>query len=438
MKSVLPKALQPLARKPLLQWVLETATDLAPASIHIVYGHGGAAVPEALPSQPNVNWVEQAEQLGTAHAVQQALPGIPDDHTVLVLYGDVPLIRATTLQQLLDAAANGLSVLTAEVQVAFGYGRVIRNRDNSIEKIVEHKDANEAELAIREINTGFMACSAKQLRDWIDKIENKNVQGEFYLTDCIAMAVADGITVTGIVCDDFEETHGINDRIQLAHAETLMRQRITKELMQAGVSIIDPERIDVRGELQCGKDVVIDVNVIFEGKVKLGNGVKIGPFTVIVDSEIDNGSEIKSHCHIENAVIGKQCQVGPFARIRPETYLDDEARIGNFVETKKSHVGKGSKINHLAYVGDAEVGKEANIGAGTVTCNYDGVNKHKTVIGDNAFIGSNTALVAPVRIGKGATVGAGSVISKDAADGELVITRAKQVAVTDWKRPKKG
>lgn len=437
MKSDLPKVLQPLGGKPLLAHVIAIANELDNNTLHVVYGHGGERVKQQL-ADVDVTWVEQAEQLGTGHAVQQAMPHVADDQIALVLYGDVPLIRSSTLQQLVDAAQNCIAVLTAKLDNPQGYGRIIRGKDDDgVTHIVEQKDATAEEQAVNEINTGLLACPANKLKTWLDKLNNNNAQGEYYLTDIIAMAVADKVAVKGIVLDDNSEAHGVNDRLQLAQAETIHRQRYAEQLMRDGVTLIDPARIDVRGELICGKDVVIDVNAVFEGKVVLGDRVHIGPHTVIRNAEIATDTQVLSHTHIEEAIIGKQCRIGPFARLRPGTKLADEARIGNFVELKKCSFGKGSKANHLSYIGDAEVGQDVNIGCGTITCNYDGANKHRTVIEDGAFIGSATQLVAPVTVGKNATIGAGTTLCKDAPAGELTLSRAKQIIIKDWQRPVK-
>lgn len=437
MRSALPKVLQPLGGRPLLAHVVETAQQLRPAAIHVVYGHGGGQVPEVLGHLP-VNWVKQEPQLGTGHALQQVMPAISDEHVVLVLYGDVPLIQAGTLERLTLLAAEGeLALLTAEPEDSSGYGRIVRGGAGRIQRIVEHKDADADQRRITEINTGLLAVKAGRLRGWLDKLRNDNAQGEYYLTDVIGMAVTDGVHVDGIPAEDYDEVHGINDRIQLAEAETIYRRRQTQRLLQDGVTLLDPERIDVRGELVCGQDVVIDVNVVFEGKVTLGDRVCIGPHSVIRDTQIGDDSEILSHTSIDGAIIGKRCRIGPFARIRPEARFADRVHVGNFVEVKKSDFAAGAKANHLAYVGDTTVGRDVNIGAGVITCNYDGANKHRTVIGDGAFIGSDAQLVAPVTIGANATIGAGSTITRDAPADELTLSRSKQTTITGWKRPVK-
>ncbi|MDE2344904.1 MAG: bifunctional UDP-N-acetylglucosamine diphosphorylase/glucosamine-1-phosphate N-acetyltransferase GlmU [Gammaproteobacteria bacterium] len=437
MHSELPKVLQPLGGSSLLEHVVDTAGALKPASVHVVYGHGGEQVPATLKHLP-VHWVLQAEQLGTGHALMQALPEIGDDQIVLVLYGDVPLVRAATLQKLVDAAARGeLGMLTARLPDAGGYGRVLRDAEGQVRGIMEHRDATPDQLRIDEINTGLLACGAAPLRRWLSNLQNHNAQREFYLTDVIAMAAAEGVLVSAVQAPDAGEVAGINDRAQLAAAENVLRRRCAEALLQQGVTLRDPARIDVRGRLQCGKDVVIDVNCIFEGQVKLGDRVRIGPNALIRNCEIGNDSEVLASSVLEDAHIGARVRIGPFARLRPESWLEDEVHVGNFVEVKKSRLGKGSKANHLAYLGDAQVGSQVNVGAGTITCNYDGVHKHATVIGDGAFIGSNTSLVAPVSVGAGATIGAGSVITKDAPANALTLERAEQKTLTGWKRPKK-
>ncbi|HVC37012.1 MAG TPA: bifunctional UDP-N-acetylglucosamine diphosphorylase/glucosamine-1-phosphate N-acetyltransferase GlmU [Gammaproteobacteria bacterium] len=437
MHSDLPKVLQPLGGMPLLEHVVQTAMTLKPHAIHVVYGHGREQVPAAL-KHLSVRWVLQAEQLGTGHAVMQALAGIPDEHLALVLYGDVPLVRTETLQKLVDSATRGeLAVLTARLTDASGYGRILRDAERQVQRIVEHKDASAEQRRIDEINTGLMACEAGVLRGWLADLRNHNAQKEYYLPDVITTAVAEGVLVDGIVAPDESEVVGINDRQQLAAAETTLRQRIAAALMHQGVTLRDPLRMDVRGQLNCGRDVCIDINCIFEGTVRLGNRVNIGPNAVIRDCDIGDDTQVFANCVLDGVQIGARVRIGPFARIRPESQLADETHVGNFVEVKKSRLGRGSKANHLSYLGDTEVGREVNIGAGTITCNYDGVNKHRTVIGDGAFIGSNTSLVAPVTVGPGATIGAGSVIIREAPADALSVARAEQQTVAGWKRPKK-
>lgn len=437
MHSDLPKVLQPLGGSSLLEHVVAAAQRLDPATIHVVYGHGGERVPAAL-SHLDVRWVLQAQQHGTGHAVMQALPAVPDLHDVLVLYGDVPLVHAATLRKLAERAAAGtLAMLSARLADPSGYGRVVRDSNGKVTRIVEHKDATNTERAINEINTGLMACNAGRLRGWLANVGNHNAQGEYYLTDVIAMAVADGVTVDAILAAEESEVAGVNDRAQLAIAERTLRQRNAGALMQQGVTLRDPERIDVRGTLQCGRDVTIDINCLFEGHVTLGNRVRIGPGAVIKDCEIGDDTEVLAHSVLDGARIGARVRIGPFARIRPNTVLADETHVGNFVEIKKSKLGRGSKANHLAYVGDAQVGERVNVSAGVITCNYDGVHKHTTVIGDDAFIGSDSTLIAPVTIGAGAYIAAGSAINQDAPAGQLSIARARQTSVPHWQPPRK-
>ncbi|GAB4347105.1 MAG: bifunctional UDP-N-acetylglucosamine diphosphorylase/glucosamine-1-phosphate N-acetyltransferase GlmU [Gammaproteobacteria bacterium] len=437
MRSRLPKVLHELAGRPLIQHVIETAKGLKAADIIVVYGHGGERVKEALQDQP-VHWVEQSEQLGTGHAVAQAEPAIPPDHRVLVLYGDVPLIGIATLERLIAAAGDShVALLTAELTDPAGYGRIVRDAGGKIEKIVEQKDATPEELALREVNTGMMCLPARLLGNWLKKLGNDNAQGEYYLTDIVAMAVGDDVTVSGVNADSEEEILGVNDRLQLAHLERCYQRRVAETLMRNGVTLRDPARLDVRGELVAGSDCIVDINVVFEGKVTLGENVSVGANCVIRDTEIGDGTVVLPNSVIEQAVIGRECQIGPFSRIRPESVLQDRVKLGNFVEVKKVDVGEGSKINHLSYVGDASVGSGVNIGAGCITCNYDGVNKHRTVIGDGAFIGSDTQLVAPVEVGAGAYIGAGSTITKDAPAKQLSVSRARQTVVRGWKPPEK-
>ena len=437
MCSDLPKVLHPLGGKPLLHHVIETARRLESEAVHVVVGHGAALVREATPDA-DVHWVEQAEQLGTGHAVAQVMPAVPNEHTVLVMYGDVPLVSTGTLLPLYEVARQGfVGLLTAELEDPTGYGRILHHADGSISGIVEEKDASKSQRAIDEINTGFLAVSAARLRGWIEALDNNNAAGEFYLTDIIASAVSDGCGVRGISAEDVEEVLGINDRIQLAVQERCFQERQAMACLQAGVTLIDPARFDLRGTLQAGQDVVIDVNVVLEGDVMLGDRVHIGPNVLMRNVQVGDGVEILANCVIEDAVVGSNSRIGPFARIRPETVLAENTHIGNFVEIKKSDVGTGSKINHLSYIGDTSVGSGVNIGAGTITCNYDGANKHRTLIGDNVFIGSDTQLIAPVEIKDGATIGAGSTITQDAPAGELTLSRATQETMTGWKRPRK-
>jgi len=437
MHSELPKVLHSLGGKPLLEHVIDTAQSLGNASIHVVYGHVGDQVQQALSHCP-VHWVEQQQQLGTGHAVAQALPTVPDDDIVLVLYGDVPLIRSDTLQHLHQAAGpDTVALLTAILEQPRGYGRILRNDAGHVTGIMEEKDASAQQRLISEINTGFMAASAGRLKQWLAGLDNNNANGEYYLTDIIERAASEGLDIQTIAPGSEEEIHGINDRIQLAEQERRYQRRQAKHYMKEGVTLKDPNRFDLRGGLQAGQDVVIDVDVVLEGNVILEDGVSVGPYTMIRDAHIKAGTVILSHCNIEGAIIGAGARIGPFARVRPETELASNTHIGNFVEIKKSQVGDGSKINHLSYIGDTTVGSKVNIGAGTITCNYDGANKHQTVIGDGVFIGSDTQLVAPVEVGPDATIGAGSTITKDVPPGELTLSRAPQTTRTGWKRPEK-
>jgi bifunctional UDP-N-acetylglucosamine pyrophosphorylase / glucosamine-1-phosphate N-acetyltransferase len=437
MHSALPKVLQPLAGRPLLDHVIRAARAIQPAGIHIVYGHGGEQVRAAFADQTDLHWALQAEQLGTGHAVMQAMPGIPDDHHVVVLCGDVPLIRPQTVQRLLGAAVGKLGLLTAKVDDATGYGRVLRNAGGAVTRIVEHKDATDAERRVSEINTGLMALEAGPLRRYLAKLKNNNAQREYYLTDVIAMAFNDQVDVQGIAAESPTEVLGINDRVQLAVAERAWQREQAADLLARGATLADPARIDVRGEVVLGKDVFIDVGVVLEGKVVLGDRVQLGPYAVVKNSTLGNDTRVHSHSVLDGVAAGDDCDIGPFARLRPGTVLAGHVKAGNFVEIKNSQIAPHSKVNHLTYVGDATVGADVNVGAGTITCNYDGANKHRTVIGDNAFIGSGTMLVAPVEVGAGATIGAGSTITKNAPDGELTVGRAKQVTISGWQRPKK-
>jgi bifunctional UDP-N-acetylglucosamine pyrophosphorylase/glucosamine-1-phosphate N-acetyltransferase len=437
MYSALPKVLHALAGRPLLAHVLAAARELAPRALHVVHGHGGEQVQVAFGVE-SLRWAHQAEQLGTGHAVQQAMPAIGDDALVLVLYGDVPLIRPETLRNLISqAGANTLALLTAELPDPQGYGRIVRDAAGDVARIVEQKDATPEQAAVREINTGILVAPAARLRGWLARLENRNAQREYYLTDVIAMAVADGVKVVARQPAAIHEILGVNNKLDLATLERTHQRNIAQRLLEQGVTLRDPARLDVRGELACGRDVVIDVNVVIEGKVTLGDGVTIGPNNFLRDVRIGAATEIQPNCVLEEAEIGRDCRIGPFARIRPGTRLADRAHIGNFVEVKNSQIGEGSKANHLTYVGDSVVGKGVNIGAGTITANYDGANKHRTDIGDNASIGSNVVLVAPVTVGDGATIGAGSVISKNAPAGELTVARARQTTINGWKRPVK-
>lgn len=440
MRSNLPKVLQRIAGKPMLQHVIDTLRLLKPAAIHVVYGHGGDAVRAAMQHESDLEWSRQTEQLGTGHAVRQAMPLIPNDARVVVLYGDVPLVRSETLQAMLDAMHllgdhAALAVLTAKFDDPRGYGRIITDDSGHVTGIVEEKDASADQRAIDIVNTGMIAADAAKLRDWLARLGNDNRQGEFYLTDIFAMAAAAGTPAISVRVEDVGEALGANDAWQLADLERRYQRMRTRQLCIDGVRLADPARLDVRGTLATGCDVEIDIDVIFEGDVVLGDRVRIGPFCRIRNARIASDSIVHAHCDIDDATIGEGCIVGPYARLRPGTELAERAHVGNFVETKKTRIGRGSKANHLSYLGDAEIGAGVNIGAGTITCNYDGINKFVTHIGDGAFIGSNTALVAPVSIGAQATVGAGSVITRNAPDGELTIARARQTSYPDWKRP---
>ena len=437
MNSSRPKVLHPLGGRPLLAHVMDTARSLQAADIQVVIGHGADMVRGQLPEQ-DIHWVLQDQQLGTGHAVAQAMPGVADDHTVLVMYGDVPLISRDTLEPLCLMAAEGMAaLLTAELDDPTGYGRILHNADGSICGIVEEKDASAAERAIKEINTGFLAAPAARLRGWLAALDNNNAQGEYYLTDVVARAVNEGNRVRGTTTDNLDEVMGINDRRQLAVQERCYQQRQAEACLEAGVTLVDPRRFDLRGRLDAGQDVVIDVNAVLEGEVILGNGVTIGPNVCIRNATLGDDVCVLANCVIEDAVIGNGSRIGPFARLRPETTLAAATHVGNFVEIKKSEVGEGSKINHLSYVGDSSIGSGVNIGAGTITCNYDGANKYRTIIGNDVFIGSDTQLVAPVEVQDGATIGAGSTITRDAPANELTLSRAPQKTRTGWKRPVK-
>ncbi len=440
MYSQRPKVLHTIGGRPMLQHVIDTCRNLSDANnIIIVYGHGGKQV-KANISGNNLDWVLQREQKGTGHAVNQARDLIADDSTVLIAYGDTPLVKTETLQSLIDGLHNAdLTVLTTVVENPTGYGRIVRNTQGAIECIIEEKDADSEIKKITEINTGFIAARGKNLKYWLSQLNPNNTQGEYYLTDCIGLAVAQGQNVKAVICEDVMEVQGVNDRIQQAQLEREYQKNRAKKLMLAGVSLADPARIDIRGELQVGKDVFIDINAVFIGDVTLGDHVVIEPNCVITASYIDDNARIKANSVLENAHVGKNCDIGPFARLRPDAVLKNDAKVGNFVEIKKSTIGQGSKVSHLSYIGDTQMGAKVNIGAGTITCNYDGVNKFQTTIGDGAFIGSDSQLVAPVVVAEGATIGAGSTITKDAPANKLTLTRAKQITVKGWKRPvKKG
>ena len=437
MNSDLPKVLQPLAGEPLLQHVINAARALTPGSIYVVYGHGGAQVQAALDHEA-VEWILQAEQLGTGHAVMQAMCVIPDDHTVLVLYGDVPLISKTSLTKLAAAAAeDALAMLTVNLEDATGYGRIVRDAEGRVAAIVEHKDATPEQLQICEVNSGLMAAPAGRLREWLLGLGRDNTQREYFLTDVVAGAAKAGISIEAIPAVNALEVAGVNDKIQLAEVEAGYRRQRAEELMLAGATLADPLRIDIRGDVQVGRDVFIDVNTVLIGKVHLAAGVKVGPNCVIANSRIGEGTEIFANSMIDHAIVAQNCRIGPFARLRPGTVMHREVHIGNFVEVKNTEIGAGSKANHLTYLGDSRVGKDVNVGAGSITCNYDGANKWPTLIEDGAFIGSGSMLVAPVRIGVGATTGAGSTIASSTPDGKLVLERSKQTTIESWTRPRK-
>ncbi|WOT05228.1 bifunctional UDP-N-acetylglucosamine diphosphorylase/glucosamine-1-phosphate N-acetyltransferase GlmU [Shewanella youngdeokensis] len=436
MRSDLPKVLHPIAHKSMVQHVIDTAHKVGSDAIQLVYGYGADKLQSQLGEQ-QLNWVLQAQQLGTGHAVAQANEHIKDDDTVLILYGDVPLIQSSTLESLLAAhEQNGLAILTVNLPNPTGYGRIVREAGKVV-GIVEQKDANPKQLAINEVNTGIMAAPGKQLKAWLSQLSSDNAQGEYYLTDIVAMAHKDGVSITTAQPESAIEVEGANNRVQLAQLERAYQARAAEKLMLAGANLRDPARIDIRGDVSVGMDVMIDVNVIIEGKVTIGNNVTIGAGAILIDCDISDNAVIKPYSIIEKAKLGQSASAGPFARLRPGAELKEDAHVGNFVEIKKAVLGKGSKAGHLTYIGDAQIGSGVNIGAGTITCNYDGANKFQTIIEDNVFVGSDTQLVAPVTISKGATLGAGSTITKDVAADELVITRVKQRHIADWPRPVK-
>lgn len=437
MQSDLPKVLHALGGKPLLSHVVDTARQLSPSRCCVIYGHGGDAVPSRLASD-DLHFVLQEPQLGTGHAVMQAVPVLNDDEPTLVLYGDVPLTSVSTLKSLAaKAGKDKLAVLTIELDDPSGYGRIVREQQRIV-RIVEQKDADDNERKIREINTGILVAPTRKLKEWLSRLSNDNAQREYYLTDIIAQAVHDGVLVESSQPAHAWETLGVNSKVQLAQLERIYQNNIANQLLEQGVTLTDPMRLDVRGALHCGRDVTIDVNCVFEGEVELGDRVQIDANCVIRNTRIDAGTHIKAFTHIEEAIIGSGSQIGPYARLRPGTALADDVHIGNFVEVKNSQFGAHSKANHLAYVGDASVGQRVNIGAGTITCNYDGANKHRTVIEDDAFIGSDTQLVAPVTVGRGATLGAGTTLTKDAPADSLTVSRAKQTSIAGWQRPVKS
>jgi len=437
MRSSRPKVLHEIGGGSLLEHVVHTAETLSPRRIHVVYGHGGDVVRDHL-SELSVNWVEQRERQGTGHAVQQALPHLDDPDRVLVLYGDVPLLTTETVRRLLEKGEHhSVAMLTALLDVPDGYGRILRDESGNVTAIIEHRDASPAQRAINEINSGIMVLPYSKLPGWLDALSNNNDQKEYYLTDIVAMAVADGTQVNPVIVDDSMEVMGVNDRIQLAQVERFYQQRVAGMLMASGVTLRDPARLDVRGEVAIGEDCEIDVDVILEGEVRIGRGCRIGPFCRIRNALIEDDVIIQSHTVIEDAEIGRSSRLGPYARIRPETRLAAEVHVGNFVEIKKSDIGLGSKVNHLSYIGDTDMGSKVNVGAGTITCNYDGANKFRTTIGDDVFIGSDTQLVAPVKVGDGSTIGAGSTITRDAPEGELTLSRVPQKTRPGWQRPRK-
>ena len=436
MYSDLPKVLHKVAGKPMVKHVIDTAKQLNAAQIHLIYGHGADLLKQRLADEP-VNWVFQAEQLGTGHAMQQAAPFFADDENILMLYGDAPLITAETLQKLIAAKPeNGIALLTVNLENPTGYGRIIR-QDGNVTAIVEQKDANAEQLKITEVNTGVMVSDGASFKKWLERLDNNNAQGEYYMTDVIGLANQDGFKVVAVQATDMMEVEGANNRLQMAALERYFQRKQAQKLLLAGVSLTDPERFDLRGELEHGKDVEIDINVIIEGNVRLGNRVKIGAGCVLKNVEIADDVEIKPYSVLENAVVGEKAAIGPFSRLRPGAELAAETHVGNFVEIKQAKVGKGSKVNHLTYIGDAEIGRDCNIGAGVITCNYDGANKFKTVIGDNVFVGSDSQLIAPVTIADNVTVAAGATVTDNVEAGELVISRVRQRHIPNWKRPTK-
>lgn len=439
MQSSLPKVLHPIAGKPMLAHVLDQARLLGPKRIIVVVGHGADAVKAAFANQADLDFVLQSPQQGTGHAVMQAVPLLDDDaqSATLVLYGDVPLVQADTLRNLLAARGQGMAVLTENLPDPSGYGRIVRSADGQVQRIVEHKDASPQELAITEVNTGIVVAPTVQLKRWLSQLKNDNAQGEYYLTDIVGFSVADNVPVGAAHPSASWETLGVNSRVQQAQLERIWQAEQARRLLEQGVTLADPARFDLRGTLQCGRDVFIDVGCVFEGDVVLEDGVQVGPHCVVRQAHIAAGSRIDAFSHIDDARVGSQARVGPYARLRPGADIGNDAHVGNFVEIKKSRLGQGSKANHLAYIGDAQVGDRVNIGAGTITCNYDGVNKFQTIIEDDAFIGSDTQLVAPVRVGKGATLGAGTTLTKDAPAGQLTLSRSKQASVPGWQRPVK-
>lgn len=438
MKSALPKVLHPIAGKAMLAHVLDSARSVQASGFHVVIGHGSELVKTHFSDSTDIQWAMQTEQNGTGHAVKMALPNLPTDGVSLILYGDVPLIQSHTLQALVDLVnEQQMALLTVNMENPSGYGRIIRDANNLVTSIVEQKDANPLQLLIQEVNTGIMAVPTQNLHEWLPALQNNNAQGEYYLTDVIAMSVAAGIKVETLQPEFAQETYGVNNRAQQAELERWYQARLVNQLMAQGVTVLDPARLDIRGNVTVGRDVVIDANVILEGDVMLADGVVIEANCIIKNTSLAAGTRVKAFSHLEDAVVADSCDIGPYARLRPGAILESGAKVGNFCEVKKSIIGAGSKVNHLSYIGDAIIGKGANIGAGTITCNYDGVNKFKTEIGDGAFIGSNTSLVAPVKVGAGATVGAGSTITKDVDTEKLAVARGRQVNL-NWTRPSKG
>jgi len=436
MHSSQPKVLHRVAGRPLLAHVLDAARALEPARILVVHGHGGAEVRSAF-VDAGVGWVEQTAQRGTGHAVMQALPEVPPEDDVLVLYGDVPLIGVETLRQLVQASRGGLAILAAEAPDPNGYGRVVRDSNGNALRIVEQRDASAAELELREVNAGFLCAPAKRLGAWLENVGDHNAQHEYYLTDVVALAVADRVSVAVVKATEWAEVAGVNSKRELAALEREVQRREADRLMEAGVTLSDPARVDVRGRLECGRDVSVDVNCLFEGKVRLGDRVRVGPNCVLRNVTIEADTEVLPFSLLEDAEVGARCRIGPYARLRPGASLSEDVHIGNFVEVKASRLGAGSKANHLAYIGDSQVGARVNVGAGTITCNYDGTAKHRTVIEDDCFIGSDATLVAPVKIAKGSYIGAGSTISKDTPPGQLTVARARQVSIPSWKPNRK-
>lgn len=436
MKSGLPKVLHPVAGRPMLAHVVAAAQLLGPKAIHVVVGHGAEQVREAM-STSDIHWIVQDEQLGTGHAVLQAMPSVSDDSIVLVLYGDVPLITSQALNNLVSKATAAPALLTAIVEDPFGLGRIIRDERGKLLEVVEEKDTTNEQRRIREVNTGVLAAPATDLKRYLPRVGNSNKQGEYYLPDILGLAVKEDKTIESFAVSSELEVQGVNDRLQLNQVEREFQRRQSEDLMRQGVSIADINRLDIRGSLCCGEDVTIDVNVVIEGSVELGNGVSVGPNCVLIDTRVEDGAVIHAFSHLQESVIGKNCSVGPYARLRPGSHMGEGAKVGNFVEMKKANVGKGSKINHLSYIGDCEMGSGVNVGAGTIVCNYDGVNKSKTVIGDGVFVGSNSTLVAPLTIEQGAFVGAGSAVTRKVEENELAVSRARQKNIQGWQRPTK-